>query len=360
MTRHRHAHRLIAAAAYAAVVTGAASGMLHAAPGGGKVDKPAKGPAPLVWPLPPEKPRVKFLSTYSGAADFSKKPGRWKTALLGNSTEPAAPDAFVKPYAVAVAQDGRIYVTDTAARRVFVVDRERRKLTFIGDRGNAALTKPVGIAVDGVGTVFVADATLKRVFAYAPDGTFTTAIGKEGEFDSPTGLAIDRTRKVLYVVDSSRHQIVAYSLVDGTRLRTIGRRGGEAGEFNFPTNICVDALGRLYVADTLNFRVQIFDEHGTFVRMFGTLGDAPGTFNRPKGIAVDSEGHIYVVDSAFDNFQIFDAEGQLLLFVGHGGAEAGQFLLPAGLYIDDRDQIFVADQGNSRVQVFQYVRGEVR
>ena len=358
MPRHHHAHRLVAAATYAAIVTGAAAGILYAAPGG-KDDKPA-GKAPLVWPLPPEKPRVKYVAAYSGALDFNKKPGRWKTALLGNSTDQAAPDTFVKPYAIAVAQSGRIYVTDTAARRVFVIDRDKRKVSFIGDRGNAALTKPVGIAVDAVGTVFVSDATLKRIFAFAPDGTFTTAIGKEGDFDSPSGLAIDRTRKVLYVVDSSRHQIVAYSLVDGTRLRTIGRRGGEQGEFNFPTNIFVDAVGRLYVADTLNFRVQIFDEHGTFVRMFGTLGDAPGTFNRPKGIAVDSEGHIYVADSAFDNFQIFDAEGQLLLFVGHGGAESGQFLLPAGLYIDERDEIFVADQGNSRVQVFQYVRGAVR
>ena len=360
ITRHHHAHRLVAAATYAAIVTGAAAGILHAAPGG-KDDKPAKGPAPLVWPLPPDKPRVKFLATYHGAADFNaKKPGRWKTALLGNSPDQGPSDTFVKPYAVAVAPSGLVYVSDTVARRVFVIDREKRKLSFIGDRGNATLTKPVGIAVDGVGTVWVADATLKRVLAYAPDGTFTSAIGKEGDFDTPSGLAVDRSRKVLYVVDASRHQVIAFSLVDGTRLRTIGRRGGETGEFNFPTNVAVDALGRLYVADTLNFRVQVFDEHGAFVRMFGTLGDAPGTFNRPKGIAVDSEGHIYVADTAFDNFQIFDSEGQLLLFVGHGGADSGQFLLPAGLFIDERDQIFVADQGNSRVQVFQYLRGDAK
>ena len=55
---------------------------------------------------------------------------------------------FVKPYAVAVGPDGRVYVTDTAARRVFVVDREHGAISFIGDRGNVSLTKPVGIAID--------------------------------------------------------------------------------------------------------------------------------------------------------------------------------------------------------------------
>ena len=179
---------------------------------------------------------------------------------------------------------------------------------------------------------------------------------KDGEFDSLAGIAIDRARNLLYVVDSSRHQILCYSTTNGERVRSIGRRGSGDGELNFPTNVFVDRQGRVYVADTLNFRVQVFDATGAFVRTFGVLGDGPGTFNRPKGVAVDSEGHIYVADAAFDNFQIFDAEGQLLLYVGRGGFDAGQFMLPAGLYIDDRDRIFVADQGNSRVQVFQYVR----
>jgi DNA-binding beta-propeller fold protein YncE len=218
----------------------------------------------------------------------------------------------------------------------------------------------VGVAVDQHGIVFVGDATLKRVLAFAPDGSLAMAIGRDGEFDTPAGLTIDRTRGLLYVVDSSRHQILAYSTTDGAHVRTIGRRGSDNGQFNFPTNAAVDRQGALYVADTLNFRVQVFDANGTFVRMFGEPGDSRGSFNRPKGIAVDSEGHIYVADTAFNNFQIFDAEGRLLLDLGRGGPDAGQFLLPAGLYIDDLDRIFVADQGNSRVQVFQYVRAGAR
>jgi DNA-binding beta-propeller fold protein YncE len=315
----------------------------------------------LVWPLPPEAPRVRYLSAYYGSTDFAtKKPGRWKTALLGNTVDLTPADLFVKPYAVAVSPDGRIYASDTAARRVFVIDPDRQTLTFIGERGSASFSKPVGIAIDGAGTVFVADATLKRVLTFDAGGAFIGAIGNENDLGSPAGVAVDRTRQLLYVVDSGRHQVVVYSLPDGARVRTIGTRGGEDGEFNFPTNVCVDAAGRVYVADTLNFRVQVFDAAGAFVRHFGTLGDAPGTFNRPKGIAVDSEGHIYVSDTAFANVQIFDATGELLLFVGHGGSGPGEFFLPAGLYIDERDRLFVADQGNSRLQVFQYLSARAR
>lgn len=351
----------------AVVVLGLAApgSVLHAAEGQSAKDK-AKDkkvgtPPLLVWPLPPETPRVRYLGAYHGSTDFStKKPGRWKTALLGNAVDLTPSDMLVKPYAVAVSPTGRIYVSDTAARRVFAIDPDKRSLTFIGDRGSSAFTKPVGVAVDTTGAVFVSDATLKRVLEFDPDGGFIRAVGGEGELESPAGLAIDRARRLLYVVDSGRHQIVVYSIADGSRVRTVGKRGGEDGEFNFPTNVCVDSAGLVYVADTLNFRVQIFDANGVFVRKFGTLGDAPGTFNRPKGIAVDSEGHVYVADSAFANVQVFDAEGQLLLFVGHGGGESGEFFLPAGLYIDERDRIFVADQGNSRLQVFQYLRATAR
>ena len=205
--------------------------------------------------------------------------------------------------------------------------------------------------------VFVADATLKRVFGYGPDGELTIAIGHEGELEAPSGLAVDRGADRVYVADAGKHQVFAYSTRDGALVSTIGKRGGEPGEFNYPTNLSVDARGpplrgrhaELPHPDVRSRRQGAAD-------VFGELGDSPGRFNRPKGVAVDSEGHIYVADSSFNNFQIFDQEGRLLLFVGKGGSLAGEFSLPAGLYIDDQDRIYVADQGNSRVQVFQYVK----
>ena len=340
-------------------------------PGGSeeKGKKPAKGkPAAAVerepvWPLPPEPARIRYVRSYRGADDFNtrKKASGWKTLVFGqDSTAPELPDTLVKPYGVAASANGLVYVSDTASRRVFVFDAERRTVTFIGDRQPAKLAKPTGIAVAPSGTVFVADATHNRVFGYSPAGDLVVAIGRDGEFESPAGMAIDADRQLLYVADSKKHQVTCYSTVDGAAVRTIGRRGSEPGEFNFPTNVSVDKEGRLYVTDTLNFRIQSFDRDGKPLRAFGTLGDTPGSLNRPKGIGVDDEGHIYVADTSFNNFQIFDQEGQLLLYVGSVGSGPGEFFLPAGMFIDARNRVYVVDQGNARVQVFQYLRAPAK
>ncbi|MEO8681643.1 MAG: 6-bladed beta-propeller [Vicinamibacterales bacterium] len=320
--------------------------------------KPEAETVQLTWPLPPDEPRIRYVATYRGLDDFkpAKKPSKFAALLLGAADPSNLSNSLLKPYGIAVAPSGKLYVSDTAARRVFAFERDRKTVAFVGEGRTGRLTKPVGVAVDSRDVVYVADATLKRVFGYGVNGELSIAIGHEGELVAPSGLAIDRAADRLYVADAGKHEVLCYSAKDGALIRVIGKRGGEAGEFNFPTNLSVDAQGRLYVADTLNFRIQVFDRDGKFVRMFGELGDSPGQLNRPKGVAVDSEGHIYVADSSFNNFQVFDEEGRLLLFVGQGGSQAGEFSLPAGLYIDDQDRIYVADQGNSRIQVFQYVK----
>jgi sugar lactone lactonase YvrE len=321
----------------------------------GAADKKKAAPAQApVWPLPPDLPRIRYVTAYHGLTDFKKPGGGWKSLLIGPDTDRPATQ-LMKPYGIAVARDGRVFVTDTAARRVFVFDPHAKTVTFIGEKGPLKIVKPIGVAVDSTDTVFIADATLKRVVGYRPDGTVAIAIGHEGELENPSGLAIDRSRSTLYVADAKKHQVLSYSSTDGAFIRAIGKRGTEAGEFNFPTNLSVDRSGRLYVTDTLNFRVQIFDPSGAVVTSIGTQGDGPGHLNRAKGVGVDSEGHVYVADTSFNNFQIFDADGSILLFVGSTGDGPGEFLLPAGLFVDDEDRIYVADQGNARVQVFQRV-----
>jgi len=364
-TRFRRAAHAAALVAALALVTGASFPSLLAQGGKaakGKGTTPMPALRPLVWPPPPDQARIRYVTSYHGVADFkTKKPGRWKTLLLGEEDPTARPsDVMVKPYGIAVSSDGRVFVSDTAARRVFTFDPDAKTVTFVGESGTAKLTKPIGVAIDDEGKVFVADATLNRVFAYAPDGSMALAIGHEDELKAPSGLAADRANKRIYVADAALHHIVCYSTVDGAVIRTIGERGFEPGKFNFPTNLFVDAKGRLYVTDTLNFRIQVFDADGKLLSVFGTQGDTGGSFNRPKGVGVDSDGHIYVADTSFNNFQVFDPEGHLLLYVGSAGHEPGEFYLPAGLYVDALDRIYVADQGNSRVQVFQYVRGSAK
>src|SRR5262249_12401287 len=140
-------------------------------------DKKKPAPAAPVWPLPPDPPRIRYVTSYHGLDDFNKKNGgRWKALLLGPDIDKPSTQ-LMKPYGIAVARDGRVFITDTAARRVFVFDPAARSVTFVGEKGPAKIVKPIGVAVDAAGVVFVADATLKRVFGYRPDGSVAIAIG---------------------------------------------------------------------------------------------------------------------------------------------------------------------------------------
>ncbi|GBD99323.1 serine/threonine-protein kinase PknD [bacterium BMS3Abin07] len=314
-----------------------------------------KKPIDLVWPLPPDAPRLKYVGMVRSTLDVAKKRGFTET-LFG--TEQV--DALKKPYGVAVDSAGRIYVTDIG--RVMIFDLKKHDYGYIGDSpGTGKLGMAIGIAVTRDKRVFVSDISADRVFVYSTEGRFITAIGHKGEFLSPSGVAVDENNRFLYVVDSKKHRVSVYSLDSYKLLRTIGSRGlGEDGKFNFPTNAAVDSKGNLYVVDTGNFRVQIFDKDGNFVSSIGKLGDSPGSFARPKGIGIDSDDNIYVVDAAFQNVQIFNSDGQLLLYFGSAGWGPGHFILPAGLTVDSGDKVYVVDQWPGNVQIFQYMSKEYR
>lgn len=303
----------------------------------------------IVWPLPPDEPKIKFVEILRSEKDLTNKDA-WKDALLGEENN----SALMRPYGCATDAAGRIYATDVG--RVFVFDEKSQKVSFIGDEASTGkLAVPLGIAVARDGKVYVADAVRKRVFVYDAKWHFITAFGKTGELGGPTGVALDEARGRLYVADTQKHDIMVYSIADGHLLKTIGGRGEANGKFNYPTNVIVGKEGNLYVTDTGNFRVQELDPDGHCIRVIGGIGDKPGNFSRPKGIALDSEENLYVVDAAFDNIQVFNKKGDLLIFVGDGGFIPGKFNSPSGICIDNDDRIIVADGMNGRLQVLQYM-----
>jgi len=311
----------------------------------GPTEKPQEQTTELVWPPPPEKPRIKYLGSYRGESDFRKE--GFLGLILGE--EESRLD-LVKPYGV-WAKNGKIYVADTGYNTIILIDTEKKKVKPIG-----AFAALIDVKGDAKGRLFASDAQAGVVYALDESGKVLMSFGWK-KLKKPTGLAVDDERKRLYVVDTGEHNIKVFNYETGELLFTIGKRGTGDGEFNFPTNAAVDRRnGNLVVVDSLNFRVQIFSPEGKFIRKFGKVGNTPGSFYRPKGVGVDSDGHIYVADAAFDNFQIFDEEGRLLMWVGQPGSGPGQFHLPAGLYIDEKDRIFVSDQFNRRVQVFQYLK----
>lgn len=309
-------------------------------------------PEKLVWPPGPAQPRVEFVRAFARPADLGIGKGffeRLKDLLFGE-----AEARIVRPMAV-VASGGILYVADPGARGVHRFDIAGSDYALITAADDAPLPSPVGLARGAGGDVYVADSRLAQVFVIRPGAKTAVPLRLDVKLTQPTGIAFDAASGRLYVVDTAEHRIHIFER-DGSLAGSIGRRGTGDGEFNYPTYLWRTAEGRLYVTDSLNFRVQAFDARGQFAGKFGRQGDGTGDAARQKGVATDRYGHVYVVDALFHGLQIFDATGRLLLPVGERGRERGEFWLPTGIFIDE-DMIYIADSYNQRIQVLRYIGG---
>ena len=108
-------------------------------------------------------------------------------------------------------------------------------------------------------------------------------------------------------------------------LKQIGTTAFPNGDFFNPFGVAVDGNKNLYVADTFNGRVQVFDSAGKFKFTFGSFGAGNGQFNSPFGIAVDSSQNIYVIDNGNNRVQVFDSAGNFKFKFGSSGSGNGQF-----------------------------------
>ncbi len=304
----------------------------------------------IFWPPPPDEPRIKYVRAHRGTADFSKT-GVAASIILGE----ASSTNLGKPIGVHVDNQGKVYVSDTARSDVFIFDPKNSVVTSLSAMGTKIFYKPIDLATDDSGRMFISDTQLDSVTVLDQTGKVLSTLKPEIPFQQPTGVAVDNTNRKVYVVDTHTHDIRVFDLDTLEPLTTLGKRGKEEGDFNFPSYITVDREGDVYVVDTMNGRLQIFDSEGRFIRAFGQFGDAPGMFARPKGIAIDSEGHIYVVDAAFNNVQIFNKEGRILLGFSGYGSYRGQMILPADIAIDDEDYLYVVDSWNARVNVYEFL-----
>lgn len=316
---------------------------------------PTRETGEIVWPEPPQTPRIRFVGLLRNEDDMrglsaGGGAGQGVMAfLLGDKT---IPSTLKQPMDVAVSRGGaRLYVTDYATPGVFVFDFETRHVQPLGE---ADLFKtPFGIALDDQDTIYVVDSGPKLVYVFDAQGTRRATI-THANLQRPTDAAIDPTRRRLYVADPPSQTVKVFDL-EGKFLNVLGGEGTPAGHFAAPTYLTVDGTGNLYVTDTLSAQVKVLDADGRLVKTIGEHGDAYGMFDKPKGVAVDSLGHVYVVDSAWSNVQIFNPQGQVLLFFGGRGRVPGLLFNPTGLTIDADDRIYVADAFNARVGLYELI-----
>ncbi len=317
---------------------------------GGQTEDPFAG---IVWPPPPDEPRIKLEAVLLGRLDVEAKSKLRRR--LATSVPQTPYDWLRKPYAVAFDADGRILVTDSGSSALLRFDRGGRRMDVFGVRSSVRLELPLGVAVGPDGVIYVSDAGVGAVIAFGPEGDIRAVYGQRGELANPTDSAVSPDGAQLYVADSKGHRIVVFELDSGQSVRSFGVRGSGPGEFSFPTSLDFSPAGELFVVDQLNARVQIFDPGGGYLEEFGGRGVGFGNLVRPKDVVVDESGLVYVVDNAFNNIQLFGPDLELLTFVGQAGGEPGQFLGASGIAVHG-EEFAVVDQLGHRVQIFRFLQ----
>jgi DNA-binding beta-propeller fold protein YncE len=298
----------------------------------------------LFWPPLPAQERVRFLQFFSTPADLGYREPFSKRLkdMLGGATS----QGMVRPYAIAV-NDRITAVGDPGVSAVHLFNHKKRNYQLLRMIDGVALSSPVGVAL-GDNRLFIADSLLQRVFVLDQNQRLRMELD---HFERPTGLAYDAQTKRLYVADTLAHRVVEVN-ENGDILRAFGERGSADGQFNFPTHLAVGG-GRLFINDTMNFRIQVFDlASGAHLASVGEHGDSAGYLAQPKGVALSAGQQMYIAESVSGSIQIFNLRGEFLLDFGGEGYAPGQFRFPAGLAISG-NRLYVADSGNGRIQIFE-------
>ncbi len=250
---------------------------------------------------------------------------------------------FNNPGQIFVDPAGRIYVADTANNRIVRMDNINGDGFIVCTTGSTGGTfsAPTGVCVDGNGNIYVADSGNNRIVMMSSIfGSGWTTLGAVSAglpvagtgtdaFTTPYAVCVDKLGRI-YVTDSGNNRIVMFNNISGAGWAALGTPGQGVGGFSTPKGICLDASGNIYVADSANYRiVEMSNISGAGWQSYGggRPGVGPGLFTSPTGIAIDPSGHIYVADGLQGLVTVSNISGSAwasLSVTGSAGTETPQ------------------------------------
>ena len=261
------------------------------------------------------------------------------------------------PFAAGIAVDagGNVYIADSYNSRVRRVDPGGTIASLADADGKPLDTSwPQGVAVDAAGNVFVSSqwGTISR---REPDGRVVDLVawncgaGHLGDGACvPEQIALDRAGAIYFgdnycrvrkwvagigttsVVGDLRHELDTHDVQDRCGYRGDGGPATLAALSYLPYAVAVDALDRLYVADTYNHCVRRVDAAGIITAIAGRCGDdtdgplgdnGPATaaqLYEPMGVAVDLEGNLYIADTGHRLIRKVTPDGIITTVAGNG------------------------------------------
>jgi DNA-binding beta-propeller fold protein YncE len=287
------------------------------------------------------KPKPQNL-TYGVRIEKYSKNGKFISQWAGEAG--SGDGQFQRPSSIDVDVDGDIYITGINNHRVQKFDSSGKFITKWGARGKKDgffLGGARSIDFDEMGTIYVLD--YNSVQKFTSNGEFLARWKTKSQ--QANRLTVDSNSNI-YVTDLNSH-VVAKINPEGSVISQWGCAGDTDGLFNLPGSIAVNQLGRVFVADTWNYRIQSFDLDGKFLLCWG----AEHWF-AIQDLTSDASGNLYVTCGGADEVRKYDPNAKLICRWGSTGSGDGQFQFPVAIAVGPSGNIYVTDSDNSRVQKF--------
>ena len=219
----------------------------------------------------------------------------------------------IQPVSIALDRKLNLYVLDAGAKRILVFDAEENFLRTINVDG--ICPRPIALAIDNERErIYVADAQESRIVALSAEGNQLFSIGGPGDatglFNRPVGMAVNSNGELI-VADAFNARVQIFD-ENGKFLRNFGRRGTNPGDFQLIKSVAVDPDDNIHVVDGRSNSLSVFSQAGVLLLNFGTYYAvsssgkiAPGGFALPVAIDIDDLGKMYVVDQLNARVQVF-------------------------------------------------------
>lgn len=251
--------------------------------------------------------------------------------------------------AVAVNSKGHIFLFQRAKLMLTEYDEQGNLIRSIGE---GLFAHPHGLRIDSEDNIWTTDDGNHLVLKLNPSGKVLLVLGRintaaeaDWLFNRPADLAFGKSGEI-YVADGYGNSRVVKFDRDGNYIKSWGKFGSAAGEFNLPHTIAVDGEGRVYVGDRENQRIQIFDADGKFLKQWTNIG-------YPYGLVIAPDQHVWMADGGYDRIVELDQEGKILGAFGEPGHKPGQMAWAHFIAMGPDKKIYVADVLNWRFQVFE-------
>ena len=261
---------------------------------------------------------------------------------------------FNQPTDIDFDSSGNIYIGDNRNQRIQIYNSSGTYInTFNSGSGNLNFNFVDGVAIDASNNIYISNDNTQEIFKYNSSFNYVTEISHNGVIDlASNGSNIYASHFNTYTANTYNTSLSLTSSFGTGNPET-----SNAG-FLFPLGIAVDASGNIYVVDVYNHRVQVISSAGAYITTIGVSGVSGSDnshFQTPHSVAIDpTNGNILVADTLNYRIQIFDSSYNYITTIGGNGVGSAnnQFNRVDYINVDSTGNIYISDRFNHRVQVF--------